>query len=297
MIEPAFKAGYAAIVGRPNVGKSTLLNNLLDFKVAAVTQKAQTTRHQIRGILNGEHYQVIFLDTPGLMKPKYRLQEAMVHAARRSLTDADLVLFLVEAHSRPLDSDLEILDEILNLNRKVIVIVNKVDAVAKNQVLPLIEHYAAYEKISTIIPISALKSDGLDILENEIVALLPEGQPLYPPDQLTDHPQRFIVSEIIREKIFQRFGDEIPYAATVTIEEFKERGDRKDFIRAVIYVEKASQKGILIGRHGASLKKVGQLARQDIESLLDRKVFLELWVKVKEKWRKDEKVLKEFGYL
>jgi GTP-binding protein Era len=291
-----FKAGYVAIVGRPNVGKSTLLNNFLHFKVSAVTQKPQTTRHQIRGILNGKNFQIIFLDTPGLLEPKYKLQEAMVQAAQRAIRDSDLVLFMVEAASKPDGNDVVLLEEIIRNRRAVILIINKMDAISKNQVLPLIEFYRHYEHIKTIVPISALKADGLERLQKEIIENLPEGQPFYPPDQITDHPERFIVSELIREKIFQRYGEEIPYATTVEIEEFKERADGKDFIKATIYVEKNSQKGILIGKKGAALKEVGKLARQEIEFLLGRSVFLELWVKVKEKWRQDERVLKEFGY-
>lgn len=291
-----FKAGYVAIVGRPNVGKSTLLNNFLDFKVSAVAKKPQTTRHQIRGILNGENFQIIFSDTPGLLEPKYKLQEAMVQSAHRALRDSDLVLFMVEAASQPDGTDLMFLEEIMKINQSVILIINKMDTISKNQVLPLIDFYSRYEHIKTIVPISALKADGLDRLQKELIENLPEGQRFYPPDQITDHPERFIVSELIREKVFQRYGEEIPYATTVEIEEFKERTDGKDFIKATIYVEKNSQKGILIGKKGAALKQVGKLARKEIEFLLGRPVFLELWVKVKEKWRQDEKVLKEFGY-
>lgn len=294
--ETTFKAGYVSIVGQPNVGKSTLLNNFLHFKVSAVTRKPQTTRHQIRGILNGENYQIILLDTPGLLEPKYKLQEAMVQAAHRALRDSDLVLFMVEAAPQPDGTDVMLLEDIMKINHPVILIINKMDTVYKNQVLPLMEYYSHYENIKTMVPISALKADGLDQLRKEIIDHLPEGQPFYPPDQITDHPERFIVSEVIREKIFQRYGEEIPYATTVEIEEFKERTEGKDFIKATIYVEKTSQKGILIGKEGDALKEVGKLAREEIEYLLGRSVYLELWVKVKEKWRQDEKVLRELGY-
>jgi len=290
------KVGYVAIVGQPNVGKSTLLNNLLDFKVAAVTRKPQTTRHQIRGILNGEDHQIIFFDTPGLLEPKYKLQEAMRQAAFRSLKDADLVLFMVAAAKEPDEFDTKLLNQIHDFNSSIILVLNKMDLISKNQVLPVMEYYSQLGTLKSIMPISALKKDGLDSLKEEILSALPTGQPFYDDDQIMDHPERFIVSELIREKIFQRYGEEIPYATTVQIDEFKERNDGKDFIRAIIYVEKASQKGILIGKKGAALKDVGRIARQEIEHLLERKVFLELWVKVKEKWRQDEKMLKEFGY-
>ena len=296
MSKKNIKVGYVAIVGQPNVGKSTLLNNLLDFKVAAVTRKPQTTRHQIRGILNGEDHQIIFFDTPGLLEPKYKLQEAMRQAAFRSLKDADLVLFMVAAAREPHEFDTKLLNEIHDFNSSIILVLNKMDIISKNQVLPVMEYYSQLGTLKSIMPISALKEDGLDSLKEEILSALPAGQPFYDDDQIMDHPERFVVSELIREKIFQRYGEEIPYATTVQIDEFKERNDGKDFIRAIIYVEKASQKGILIGKKGAALKDVGRIARQEIEHLLERKVFLELWVKVKEKWRQDEKMLKEFGY-
>ncbi len=294
--EKTFKAGYVAIVGRPNVGKSTLLNNLLHFKVASVTNKPQTTRHQIRGILNGEHYQIVFLDTPGLLQPKYKLQEVMVQAAHRALRDSDVVLFMIEATPEPDEADVKLFEDTLKPISSLILIINKMDTIAKNLVLPLMDYYREFDNIKSMVPISALKADGLDRLTREIVNHLPEGKPFYPPDQITDHPERFIVSEVIREKIFQRYGEEIPYATTVYIDEFKERDEGKDFIKATIYVEKESQKGILIGKKGAALKEVGKLARQEVEFLLGRPVFLELWVKVKEKWRQDERVLREFGY-
>lgn len=296
MSEKKIKVGYVAIVGQPNVGKSTLLNNLLDFKVAAVTRKPQTTRHQIRGILNGEDHQIIFFDTPGLLEPKYKLQEAMRQAAFRSLKDADLVLFMVAAAEEPDAFDTKLLNEIHDFNSSIILLLNKMDIISKNQVLPVMEYFTQLGTLKSIMPISALKKEGLDSLKEEILSALPEGQPFYDKDQIMDHPERFLVSELIREKIFLRYGEEIPYATTVEIDEFKERKDGKDFIRAIIYVEKASQKGILIGKKGAALKEVGRIARQEIEHLLDRKVFLELWVKVKEKWRQDEKLLREFGY-
>ncbi|MCG8605073.1 GTPase Era, partial [bacterium] len=218
-----FKVGYAAIVGRPNVGKSTLLNNLLDFKVSAVTRKPQTTRHQVRGILNGETHQIVFLDTPGILQPKYKLQEAMLKNVYRAVQDADLVLFMIEASSMPKPDDGRFLDPIMQSSKQLILAINKIDTLSKDQILPLMEHFGRIEKIKSVIPISALKADGLDELVCAIADSLPEGQPLYPLDLITDHPERFIAAEIIRETIFRRFGQEVPYAITVNIEEFRER--------------------------------------------------------------------------
>jgi GTP-binding protein Era len=291
-----FRAGYVAIVGKPNVGKSTLMNNLLHYKLSIVTDKPQTTRHRILGILNGEGYQAVFLDTPGLIDPRYRLQEVMVEAAHRAIEDADVVVYMVEAASEPTTQDIAILKELQRYGKPIIVAINKIDKIKKAELLPMIDALKDYEGVEAIVPISALKADGLDRLSEEIIQRLPTGPPFYPQDQLTDLPERFLVSEIIREKIFMRYGEEIPYSTTVTIEEFREQDDGKDYIRASIWVEKDSQKGIIIGKKGAALREVGKLAREEIEFLLGRPVFLELWVGVKEKWRRDEAALRRFGY-
>jgi len=291
-----FKSGYVAIVGKPNVGKSTLLNNLLSFKISAVTHKAQTTRHQIRGILNGDDYQIIFLDTPGLLAPKYRLQETMLAAAHRSLQEADLSLFLIQADAGQNKADFKFLEECAEHARKLVLVINKIDLVPKEELLPLIQFFHETGKVEQIIPVSALKDDGLDLLRDEIVKYLRAGVPFYSREHVTDHPERFLVAELIREQIFLRFADEIPYSTTVEIEEFKERKKSKDYVRACIYVERTSQKGILIGKKGNALKKIGSDARVEIQEVLGREVFLELWVRVKEKWRESEILLKEFGY-
>jgi GTP-binding protein Era len=291
-----FKSGYVAIVGQPNVGKSTLLNSLLQFKVSSVTRKAQTTRHQVRGILSGENYQIVFFDTPGILEPEYELHKAMLQAVSRSVQDADVVLFIVAASDQHDPYDAGKLGSILAENKKVVLAVNKIDRIQKNLLLPLLKFYGETFTLNSVVPISALKSDGLQQLRNVLVEALPVGVPFYDPADITDHPERFIVSEIIREKIFERYGEEIPYATTVQIDEFTERKSGKDFIRAIIFVERASQKGILIGRKGEALQRVGKQARAEIEETLGRGVFLELWVKVKEKWRKDPQSLKEFGY-
>jgi GTP-binding protein Era len=291
-----FKSGYVAIIGQPNVGKSTLINRLLDFKVSSVTRKPQTTRHQIKGILNGHDHQVIFLDTPGLLEPRYKLHEAMLQAVNRALSDADIVLFMVVAGSTPDEIDIARLSEFSKQHDSIILLINKIDRISKEQILPLIEYYDRSFQLKSIIPVSALKNSGLDILKKEVISLLPAGLPFYDPEQVVDHPERFLVSEIIREKIFEMFGDEIPYATTVNIDEFTERTDRKDLVRATIYVEKNSQKGILIGKKGTAMQRIGKTARLELEELLGRPLFLELRVKVKEKWRRDANTLKKLGY-
>jgi len=291
-----FKAGYVAIVGQPNVGKSTLTNELLKFRLSIITPKPQTTRHRILGILNGDNYQVIFLDTPGLIEPKYRLQEVMINAAVNATKDADLILFLVTAAAKAQEKDLAILEIIKKTNKPVILVINKIDIVSKSIALPCIDEYRQKHQFEAIIPISALKKENLDELEQAIIRVLPYGQPFYPPDLVTEHPERFFVSEIIREKIFQNYGEELPYSTAVVIDEFKEQEGRKDVIKARIVVERASQKGIIIGKGGAALKNVGQQARIEIEEFLGRPVFLELWVAVRDKWRKKDMFLKEFGY-
>lgn len=291
-----FRAGYVAIVGRPNVGKSTLLNNLLHYKLSIVTDKPQTTRHRILGILNGEGYQAVFLDTPGLIDPRYRLQQIMVDAARHAIEDADVVVFMVEAAGEPSPGDVATLEQLQRYGKPIVLAINKVDKIKKSAVLPMIDAFKDYENVAAIVPISALHADGLDRLTEEIVRLLPQGPPFYPQDQLTDLPERFLVAEAIREKVFMRYGEEIPYSTTVTIEEFRERQDGKDYIRATIWVERDSQKGIVIGKKGAALKEVGKQAREEIEFLLGRPVYLELRVGVKEKWRRDDAALRRFGY-
>ena len=292
-----YKSGYVAILGRPNVGKSTLLNALLHFKLSIVTPKPQTTRHRVLGIVSGESFQCIFLDTPGFMEPHYTLHQKMLKTIHKALDDADAILFMIEASARVKNEDEEICRQLVEPAEKPkILVINKIDTVPKNQLLPLTDYYSKNYKFNHIIPVSALHEDGLDELQTAIVDILPAGSPFYPEDQITEHPERFFVAEIIREKIFQQYGDEIPYATTVQIEEFKERSKNKDFIKAKIIVERASQKAILIGKNGTALKKVGQHARKDIEDFLDRKVFLELWVTARAKWRSSETHLKEFGY-
>jgi GTP-binding protein Era len=293
------KVGYVGIIGRPNVGKSTLINNFLKFKLSIISPKPQTTRHKILGILTGENYQVIFLDTPGFIeKTKYELHKIMVKRALETMDDADLLVLMVEPHE-PEEGDLILLEELKRREKPSILAINKVDTVKKVELLPLIDQYSKLYSFLEIIPISALKLINTDVLLEKIIENLKEGEPFYPDDMLTDRPERFFVAEIIREKLFNFFGEEIPYATAVTIEEFRE-GDKerggKDYISAVIYVEKDSQKAIVIGKGGKALKRVGTAARKEIEAFLGRPIYLEIWVKTKPKWRKDKRLIRELGY-
>jgi len=290
-----FSTGYVAIIGRPNVGKSTLMNRLLGTKLSIVTPKPQTTRRRILGIKTGDHHQVIFLDTPGLLEPKYLLQKAMVQAARESMEMSDLILWMTDVSSAAVEDE-KTFGLMRPLGQRKIAVINKVDLVAKASLLPLIERLSGMSLFEEIVPVSALKNDGLDRLFSLILARLPRGGPLYPADALSDEPERFFASEIIRESVFLLYKEEIPYATTVQVEEFQERPGKKDYIRAVIFVEQESQKGILIGKGGLALKKVGQKSRAAIEAFLERPVFLELFVKVKPRWRSEPAAMREFGY-
>lgn len=291
-----FRAGYVALIGRTNVGKSTLMNALLGQKLSIVTPKPQTTRHRILGILSGNNFQIIFFDTPGLLVPRYKLQEVMVKTARSAIQEADILLFMIEPELTISEPEKSFLSEISNSHKPVILAINKIDTIDKERLLPIIDEYARAFRLTTILPISALKSDGLEQLRQLLIDHLPSGMPFYPDDMITDHPERFFVAELIREKIFQHYGEEIPYSTTVMIEEFKERNQGKNYIRAIIYVEKNSQKGIIIGKQGVALKRVGQMAREEIELFINHPVYLELFVKVKEKWRQSERALRELGY-
>ncbi|MFC1501918.1 GTPase Era [bacterium] len=290
-----FRAGYIAIIGKPNVGKSTLMNHLLEEKLAIVSPRPQTTRNRILGILNGDGYQAIFLDTPGLMEPKYLLQQSLTKTSMSTMEQADLILFLIDATNISVEDD-KIIDILKTKHALKFLIINKIDLVKRERILPIIQTFQAYKIFKEIIPISALKADGLELLLSLSTASLPESEPFYPADIFTDEPERFFVSEIIREKIFLFYGEEIPYATAVQINTFQEKPGEKDYIRAIIHVERDSQKGILIGKKGQAIKKVGQTARKDIEQFLGRPVFLELDVQVKKKWRKNPVLIKRLGY-
>jgi len=286
-----FRSGYVAIVGLPNAGKSTLVNRLLGRHLAITSPKPQTTRHRILGILNGPDFQALLLDTPGVLKPGYRLQEHMEKQIDSALGDADVLVLVLDA------TEPARLEELLCRvsRRPAIAALNKVDSVEKPALLPLAAGLAE-RGISQVFMVSALRGSGVDELKEAIVAALPEGPPLYPQDMVADREERFFAAELVREAVFRRFGAEVPYAVTVGIDEFLERPGRKDFIRATIYVERESQKPILIGRDGRALKKVGSAARRSIEQFLGRSVYLELWVKVAENWRRDDRFLKENVY-
>ncbi|MFC1799736.1 GTPase Era [Candidatus Eisenbacteria bacterium] len=289
--------GYVAVVGRPNVGKSTLVNRMLRFPLSIVTPKPQTTRHKVLGILSEEGVQVIFLDSPGIMTPHYALQNLMLGNAWSAIEGADLVLLLVDPRARRLEAGSEMLEKLAGMDKKVILALNKTDKVSKPELLPLIEYYHGLGFFEEIVPISALTGDGLDSLKEAVKTRLPRRPPFYPLDDLTDRPQRFFVSEIIRQKVFEHFGEEIPYSVAVVIEEYKERKDAKDYIRAIIVCERTSQKRMLIGSKGEAVKTFGQAARDEIEAFVGKGVFLELKVDVMKNWRKDENQIRRLGQI
>lgn len=291
--EQKFRSGFISIVGRPNVGKSTLLNALLGEKIAIISDKPQTTRNKIVGIVNMSSAQLVFMDTPGIHKPMHKMNEFMVKTALATYSEVDVILMMVEATEQPGGGDKFIIETLSQVKAPVFLLINKVDLVKKEALLPLIGEYSKLYNFAEIVPVSALLNDFGGLLD-AILKRLPLGPKYFPDDQLTDQPERFIVSELIREKIFVLTKEEIPYSTAVVIEEMKEEPDITR-ITAVIYVERDSQKGILIGKGGGMLKQIGTLARQDSEKLLGVKVFLQLWVKVKKGWREDEHMLKNLG--
>jgi len=293
-----FKAGFVSIIGKPNVGKSTLINRYIGEKVSIVSSKPQTTRDRILAILTEENYQIIFIDTPGIHNPKHKLGERMVKEAERGMENSDVVVVMLDATTGIAEEDNMILKAVSRLNTKKILTINKIDTVnKKDELLSIVDRSKAICEFDEYIPISALTGENTDVLLECIVNMLPESPPYYPVDQLTDKTERFHVAEIIREKILLNTRDEIPHSIAVVIEDFndEESPDRVN-IRAVIYVERESQKKIIIGKKGSMLKKIGTEARLDIEKFLGRHVYLELWVKVYEKWRKNDYALRLFGY-
>lgn len=290
------KAGFIALVGRPNVGKSTLLNHLVGQKISITSRQPQTTRHRIRGIKTTRDGQMVFVDTPGMHASQKRAMNRYLNrAAASALLDVDLIVWLVD---RPvwLPEDELVLERIKSAGVPVILVINKVDRLEdKSVLLPFLEQAAARHSFADLVPVSALKSVNLDVLEKKIFELLPEGEPIYPEDYITDKPERFFAAEIIREKLLRTLSQEVPHALTVEIEQFKAEG-RLTRINAVIWVEREGQKAIIIGRGGEVLKKVGERARRELERMLDCKVYLELWVKVKRGWSDDERALHSLGY-
>ena len=288
------KSGFVNIIGKPNVGKSTLMNKLVGENVSIITSKAQTTRHRILGMLNGDDFQIVYSDTPGILKPMYELHKSMMQFVKLSVEDADVLLLMVEIFEK-IDQDL--LDPVFRKTEgKIILLLNKIDLVKDPKVIEeKISMWKSYKEFDAIIPVSALNGTNLDKVFNEIINHLPIHPPYYPKDQYTDKPERFFASEIIREKIFQTYKQEVPYSTEVVISEFKE--DEKIIrMRAEIYVERNSQKGILIGKKGAGLKKIGTEARMDMEAFFGKQVFLEQYVKVEKDWRRKKNKLSQFGY-
>jgi len=290
-----YRSGFVALVGRPNVGKSTLLNRILGEKVAIISDKPQTTRTRILGVKHLPGAQMVFLDTPGIHKPKFELNKRMVEVALHVLDEVDLVFFMVEATEPPGHGDRFVLERLKERDVPVVLVVNKVDLVKKVRLLPLIDEFSRMHGFADIVPISAKTGDGVDHLLELALARMPEGPAYFPDDVVTDQPMRVLAAEIIREKLLQKTRDELPFAIAVGIDSFKEEG-RMARISATIYVEKDSQKAIVIGKHGQILKDVGTYARIDMENFFGMKVFLELWVKVKGSWRQDERMLVELGY-
>ncbi len=287
------KTGFVNIFGKPNAGKSTLLNALMGEKMAIVSHKVQTTRHRIKAILTEKDYQVIFSDTPGIIEPKYKLHEKMMQAVKGSLEDADVALLITDVRENREDSHAIFLG--LQLKVPAIVILNKADTVNEEQLKTTAKFFEQQPYCKEVVALSALKKTGIDELLKRILHLLPEGQPFYEGDDLSDMPTKFFVGEMIREKIFLLYGEEIPYHTTVLVREFKEKSTLTK-IAAEIIVQRETQKGIILGEGGSMIKKLGTTARMDIENFLGRKVFLELFVKVKPKWRDNEMQLKEYGY-
>ncbi|MEN8228503.1 MAG: GTPase Era [Bacteroidota bacterium] len=290
----AHKAGYVNIIGRPNVGKSTLMNAMVGEKLSIITAKAQTTRHRIHGILNAPDYQIVFSDTPGILDPNYKLQEAMLKAARSALTDADILIYLTETGEKP-DPENTILQKVSRAKVPVLLVINKIDLSNQEEVEKCIKDWDQILPKAEKIPISALRNFNVDRIFNRILDHLPESPPYYSKEALTDKSERFFAGEMIREKILLYYKQEIPYAVEIEIESFKEE-HKLIRISALIYVERESQKGILIGNEGKALKKVGREARLDMESFFQKKVFLELRVKVKKEWRNNDRFIKNFGY-
>lgn len=296
--ETPHKAGFVNIIGNPNVGKSTLMNRLVGERLSIITSKAQTTRHRIMGIVSGPDFQIVYSDTPGVLKPKYKLQESMLNFSTGALGDADVLVYVTDTVEQP-DKNGEFLSKVRTMaaenSTPVIVVVNKIDLTTPDKLEVLVEWWHAEIPSAEIIPVSAREGFNVEPVIRRIVALLPEGPAYYPKDTLTDKSLRFFASEIIREKILLNYDKEIPYSTEVAVESYAE-SPTLDRIGAVIYVARQSQKGIIIGHRGAKLKKVGTEARKDLEVFLNKKVFLELFVKVAEDWRNNDKALKQFGY-
>ncbi|HWO97977.1 MAG TPA: GTPase Era [Bacillus sp. (in: firmicutes)] len=297
MIKEGFKSGFVSIIGRPNVGKSTFLNRVIGQKIAIMSDKPQTTRNKIQGVYTENDTQIVFIDTPGIHKPKHKLGDFMMKVAQNTLKEVDLILFMVNAVEGFGRGDEFIIERLKGTNTPVFLVINKIDEIHPDQLLPLIETYQNLHPFEQIVPISALQGNNVETLLGQIKEVLPEGPQYYPADQVTDHPERFIVAELIREKALHLTREEIPHSIAVVIDSMQRRETGNTvYVGATIIVERDSQKGIIIGKQGKMLKEIGQRARVDIEALLGSKVFLELWVKVQKDWRNKASQLRDFGF-
>ena len=296
MSNEGFRSGFVALIGRPNAGKSTLMNKLVGQKVAIMSDKPQTTRNRIMGIVNGEDNQMIFIDTPGIHKPRHQLGEIMVKAAESTFSEVDVIVWVVDVTKELGGGDEYIAERLSKIKTPVILALNKIDLISKEKLLLALVRFNELREFAAVVPISALSGENLIGLTGELTSRLPKGPRYFPEDMVTDQPERLIMAELIREKALQMTREEIPHAIGVDMEEIVTRPNGDVFVRGVIYVERDSQKGILIGVKGSMLKEIGQQARADMEALLGSKVFLDLWVKVKKDWRNSSKSLSEMGY-
>jgi GTPase len=297
MSREGYKSGFVSIIGRPNVGKSTFLNRVIGQKIAIMSDKPQTTRNKIQGVYTTDDAQIIFIDTPGIHKPKHKLGDFMMKVAENALKEVDLILFMINAEEGFGRGDAFIIERLKKINTPVFLVINKIDQVHPDDLLPLIEQYKSLHEFAEIVPISALQGNNIETLIEQIKKYLPEGPQYYPADQVTDHPERFIIAELIREKALHLTREEVPHSIAVVIDAIERRQDSSTvYVSATIIVERDSQKGIIIGKQGRMLKEIGQRARVDIEALLGSKVFLELWVKVQKDWRNKLSQLRDFGF-
>ncbi|KYD11589.1 GTPase Era [Heyndrickxia sporothermodurans] len=295
--EQKYKSGFVSIIGRPNVGKSTYINQVIGQKIAIMSDKPQTTRNKVQGVLTTNEAQIILIDTPGIHKPKHKLGDFMMRVATNTLREVDLILFMINAVEGYGRGDEFIIEKLKGVQTPVFLVINKIDQIHPDQLLSIIEQYKGLYNFAEIVPISALEGQNTDRLLQQIKEYLPEGPQYYPADQVTDHPERFIVSELIREKVLHLTREEVPHSIAVVIEKMQKREDsEKIHVMAAIIVERSSQKGIIIGKQGSMLKEIGKRARLDIENLLGSKVYLELWVKVQKDWRNKVTQLRDFGF-
>ncbi|MGN4156702.1 GTPase Era [Staphylococcus auricularis] len=292
-----YKSGFVSIIGRPNVGKSTFVNRVIGHKIAIMSDKAQTTRNKIQGVMTQDDAQIIFLDTPGIHKPKHKLGDYMMRVAKNTLSEIDAIMFMVNVNEEIGRGDEYIMDMLKDVKTPVFLVLNKIDLVHPDELMPRIEQYQSYMSFTDMVPMSALEGHNVDHFIEVLKSYLPEGPQYYPEDQVSDHPEQFVVSELIREKILHLTSEEIPHAIGVNVDRMIKKDEDHVRIEATIYVERDSQKGIVIGKGGKKLKEVGKRARHDIEHLLGSKVYLELWVKVQKDWRNKVNFIRQMGYI